>query len=200
MSGYSGWADKTLCHCSPLLSLYAMAFSELGYFAANKVIWNVKHKYELLPDYPNWDTWKLKHTYCFEFTAPSSMFDNMPLMIKSTLDNYFGLSTGFEQMDMPCLTLTAGKGFKPIPKATRQLVNTLNEKGASNGLYGSSRQLCDFLNLHLPMPVINGLHGELISKNCRTGTHYRKHESVACTYGWSLPCIENMRVCCFRQP
>ncbi|MFT3947184.1 MAG: TlpA disulfide reductase family protein [Agriterribacter sp.] len=198
MSGYSetNGLIKRYTINSPLLSLYSMAFSELGYFAANRVIWNVKNRYELLPDYPNWDTWKLKHTYCFEFTAPASMFDEMPLMIKSALDNYFGLSTGFEQMDIPCLTLTAGKGFKPIPKATRQLVNTLNDKGASNELYGISQQLCDFLNLHLPVPVINGLHGELLDIKLPDGPlTIENMRAWLAPYGLELtPSIENMRV------
>lgn len=198
MSGYSekNGLIKRYAINSPLLSLYSMAFSELGYSAANRVIWNVKNKYELLPDYPNWDTWKLNHTYCFEFTAPASMFDNMPLMIKSTLDNYFGLSTGFEQKDIPSLTLTAGKGFKTIPKATRQLVNTLNEKGASNELYGDAQQLCDFLNIHLPLPVINGLHGELLDIKLPDGPlTIENMRAWLAPYGLELvSCIENMRV------
>jgi len=163
----TGYSEKYGCvkHYainSSLLSLYAIAFPELADMPTNRVAWNVKDKYAFVPDDETWDAWKQTHTYSLEFVTPAALSDRVAAMIKQTLDHYFGLTTGFEERDMPCLALTAGSRFNYIPAATKQFTNTLNETGVVKELYGSSQQLCDFLNLHLPAPVVNSLPGELV--------------------------------------
>ncbi|MFT4017909.1 MAG: hypothetical protein QM668_13170 [Agriterribacter sp.] len=147
---------------SPLLSLYAIAFPAIADMPANRIVYDVKDRYTIIPDYAAWDAWKQHHSYCFEFTAPASLVDQVPEMIKTALDNYFRLTTGFMEMDMPCLELHATVAFKNIPKATRQYANMLGQVAGMQELYGSSQELCDFLDVRLPIPVINGMACELL--------------------------------------
>lgn len=147
---------------STLLSLYEIAFPELANLPPNRIIWSLKNIHSYKPDDQAWDDWKQTHALCFEFTTPAASFDQMPGMAKSILDNYFGLATGFEEREMPCLVLSANSNFKQIPKATRQFINTLGVAGTVQQLYGPVQQLCDYLDEQLPVPVINGLAGELV--------------------------------------
>lgn len=147
---------------SSLLSLYATAFPGLTNLPDNRIIWSAKDRYLFAQGNSTVNACKPLHAYCFEFTAPAVLSDQIPAMIKNTLDNYFGIITGFEERDMPCMVLLAGKRFRRIPKATKALVNTLDEKDAEKRLYGSSQLLCNYLDRHLAFPVVNGIPGELV--------------------------------------
>lgn len=148
---------------SSLLSLYTIAFPGLANLPANRIIWSAKNRYLFTQHNGKANSCKPLHAYCLEFTAPAALLNQIPAMIKNTLDNYFGLKTGFEEREMPCMVLSAGKRFKRIPKATKELVNTLDEKGVVKRLYGSSQLLCNYLDRQLDVPVVNGIAGELVN-------------------------------------
>lgn len=147
---------------SPLLALYATALPVITSLSPNKILWNVQNSQAFAPAHEPGSEAGTTHLYCMECTAPSALADELPAMIKTMLDSYFGLTTAFEQKDMPCLVLSAGKRFRPIARPTKLLVNTLEEPGATKQLYGSCQQLCDVLNRQLDTPVVNDIGGELL--------------------------------------
>lgn len=145
---------------SPLLSLYSLAFPELTYAPASRITWNLASPDDYRTDYSNWDTWKYGHSYCMEFSINADRQDSAAVMIQSSLDNYFGLTTGFQERDMPCLLLEATPAFRHTAEPASPGHNTLWEKGVTRRLSGDSRELTDFLDALLPTPVINNLPGE----------------------------------------
>lgn len=181
---------------SPLLSLYTTAFRDLATLPANRIVCKIKDKHLFIPNDISSNKCEKAQLYSFEFVASAIVSDQIPGMIKNALDNYFRLTTGFEDIDMTCLVLSATKQFRRIPKATKALLNTLDEENDIKQLYGSSQLLCAYFDVHLDMPVINGLPGELLDI-----TFLQKPPSIENIKEWLMlygleliPSVKNMRV------
>jgi thiol-disulfide isomerase/thioredoxin len=140
-----------------ILSLYRLAYDELGPVYNNRIILNVQNpaKYHLKGP---WDSWKHEFSVSYELILPPCSKEEAKKAMQEDLKRYFGLSVVKERRITPCLVFRKKEIPEKIISKTSDISesNIYDDDNSPKYLHNRSiAELVRYLNSELAIPAIN---------------------------------------------